>query len=81
MRRHTFNLLLIALSAYDFIFLLSELIVTSLPELGVTAVFDFLGSCGLSCGVVFAKVVYPMSPVAYSGSVYMTMAITVERYF
>ena len=71
MRKHSFNHLLIVLACYDLLF-----IICSIP-VHTSRIFEFGAS------YIFANLYsffYPMTSVSFSGSIYMTVAITVERY-
>ena len=70
MRKHSFNHLLIVLACYDLLF-----IVCSIP-VHTSRIFEFGGYLFANLYSFF----YPMTSVSFTGSIYMTMAITIERY-
>ena len=78
MQRHSFNLLLIALSLYDIVFLLCSLVVYALPAVGVQSLLQLTQTWAFAH--VYKAVFYPFTTIAYSGGVYLTTAITVERW-
>ena len=71
MRKHSFNHLLIVLACYDLLF-----IVCSIP-VHTSSIFDYGGYIFAN---LYSTFFYPMTSVSFAGSIYMTMAITVERY-
>eukprot|EP00094_Tigriopus_californicus_P008114 TCALIF_07810-PA protein Name:"Similar to FR FMRFamide receptor (Drosophila melanogaster)" AED:0.47 eAED:0.39 QI:0/0.5/0.4/0.8/1/1/5/0/292 len=73
MRKHSFNQLLIALAVFDILF-----IIVSVPVYSFTLFELFVGNQVFS--LLYVHFLYPMSPVALCASIYMTLAITVERY-
>lgn len=77
MRRQTFNQLLAVLAAYDMLYILFNVPVHANATLE-TVNYWFSVSDLLSRAYVY--VLYPMSAVAFCASIYMTLAVTVERY-
>ena len=77
MRKYAFNYLLISLSCYDLVFICCAIPVHAIPSLNL----DFLNQLSETWifGVLYTYVMYPFTTVAYSGGVYMTVAITIER--
>ena len=78
MQWHTFNILLIALSVYDIVFLLCSLVVYAVPAIEIQSILDLTQTWAFAH--VYKAVFYPFTTIAYSGGVYLTTAITVERY-
>jgi len=77
MRRQTFNQLLAVLAAYDMLYIVFNVPVHANATLE-TVNHWFSVSALLSWAYVY--VLYPMSAVAFCASIYMTLAVTVERY-
>ena len=78
MRKYAFNYLLIGLSMFDLLFVLCAVPVHTIPSLNL-AFLNRLTEYRLF-GILYQYFFYPMTTVAYSGSVYTTVAITIERY-
>lgn len=79
MRRHSFNQLLVMLFFYDLLFIVCGVPVHAIPVLMEKN--EALGHMSRSWlyGTLYKNFLYPFTAVAYTGSVYMTVAITVER--
>ena len=77
MRKYAFNYLLICLSCFDLAFISCAIPVHAIPSLNL----DFLNRLSQTrvFGLLYTYVLYPFTTVAYSGGVYMTVAITIER--
>ena len=70
--RNTFNLLLISMIAFDSWYLFGSILE------------NFRRNFGLGTNVhtiMFPYFLYPVQSVAMSGSIFMTVAISLERYF
>jgi len=77
MRRQTFNQLLAMLAVYDICYIIFNVPVHANATLETVnhwfSVSDLLSK-------TYVYVLYPMSAVAFCASIYMTLAVTVERY-
>ena len=71
MRKHSFNQMLIGLAMFDLCF-----IVCGVP-VHITPIFSLENRLYL---LLYAYFLYPFTAVALTGSIYMTMAITIERF-
>jgi len=76
MKQHTFNQLLVALSFFVILYIIFNVPVRArtIPEVSSW----FSGSSFLS--QLYAIVLYPMSAVSFCATIYMTLALTTERY-
>ena len=77
MQCHSFNILLIALSVYDIVFLLCSLVVYAEPAVEIASLHGLTQTWAFAH--VYKAVFYPFTTIAYSGGVYLTTAVTVER--
>ena len=77
MRKHAFNQLLIALSLVDLLFIVCAVPVHAIPVLDLK-ILNYLVNNEIY-GLIYQYFLYPFTTVSYSGSVYMTVAITIER--
>ncbi len=77
MRKHAFNQMLLALSVFDLLFIVCGVPVHAIPAMGI----NILDSVSRTAAYAYAYklFLYPFTAISYSGSVYMTMALTVER--
>ena len=71
MRKHSFNHLLIILSCFDLAFILCGVPVHVAPVFGIE---------GWLYAKLYQYIFYPLTSVSFTGSIYMTLAITIERY-
>ena len=71
MRKYSFNHLLASLSCIDLAFILCSWPVHSVPIFGIENWFY---------AKLYPHILYPLTSVFFTGSIYMTLAITVERY-
>ena len=71
MRKHSFNQMLIGLAMFDMCF-----IVCGVP-VHITPIFKLENSLYL---LLYATFLYPFTAISLTGSIYMTMAITIERF-
>ncbi|TRY71537.1 hypothetical protein TCAL_12499 [Tigriopus californicus] len=78
MRKFTFNYLLLALAVFDLIFIVCAIPVHSIPSLNLDSLNELTGTRGF--GLIYRYFLYPFTTVAYSGGVYMTVTITIERF-
>lgn len=78
MRKHFFNLLLIFLSLFDLTFIVSSVPVHAIPAAKIDTISRFTKSSRMF-GFLYEYFFYPFTTVSYTGSVYMTVAITIER--
>ena len=70
--RNTFNLLLISMIAFDSWYLLGSILENFRRNFGLGSQLHT---------ILFPKFLYPAMSVAMSGSIFMTVAISLERYF
>ena len=70
MRKHSFNHLLIVLACFDVLFIL-----TGVP-VHVSPIFKLEGWL---YSVLYPHFLYPLTSISFTGSIYMTLALTVER--
>ena len=70
MRKYSFNHLLIVLSGFDLVFIMCSLPVHTFPIFGVG---------GWLYAKLYQHILYPFTSVSFTGSIYMTLAITIER--
>ena len=71
MRKHSFNHLLIILSCFDLAFIICGVPVHVAPVFGIE---------GWLYAKLYQYLFYPLTSVSFTGSIYMTLAITIERY-
>ena len=71
MRKHSFNHLLIILSCFDLAFIVCGVPVHVAPVFGIE---------GWLYAKLYQYLFYPLTSVSFTGSIYMTLAITIERY-
>ena len=71
MWKHTFNRLLVALAIFDLMFVISTVPVHTF------SVFDYNNRI---FAFLYSRLLYPLSSISLSASIFMTVAITVERY-
>ena len=70
--KYTFNRLLVALAVFDLMFL-----VCTVP-IHTFAVFEYSNRI---FAALYSRFLYPMSSISLSASIFMTVCITVERYW
>ena len=70
MRKHSFNHLLVVLAFFDLAFIMCAIPVHVSPIFGIE---------GWLYAILYQYVFYPLTSVSFTGSIYMTLAITVER--
>lgn len=78
MRKHSFNQLLVGLAIFDLTFIVCGVPVHAFPILNISKLTQLVQSW--MYGVVYKYFLYPFTTISYTGSVYMTTAITIERY-
>ena len=71
MRKHSFNQMLIGLAFFDLFFILCGV------PVHITPIFNLENRL---YAWLYAYFLYPFTAVSLTGSIYMTMAITIERY-
>jgi len=69
-----FHHLMLVLSCYDILFILANVIIFGLPQ-----IFESMESSGVYKQAV--PVLLPLAQIGLTGSIYLTVAITIERYF
>jgi len=77
MRKQTFNQLLAILAAVDILYIITNVPVHTAATLAIVNSW-FTMSTTLS--ELYVYILYPMSTVSFCASIYMTLAVTVERY-
>ena len=77
MRRHSFNQLLICLSLFDILFIICGVPVHAFPVLNLRWLNRISDTWAFA--YMYKYFFYPFTTISYSGGVYMTTAITVER--
>ena len=70
MRKHSFNQMLLGLAVFDLVFVLCGVPVHISPIFGLE---NWLYAW------LYAYFLYPFTAVSLTGSIYMTMAVTIER--
>ena len=70
MRKHSFNHLLVVLSIFDLLFIICGVPVHVCPIFGIE---------GPIYATLYQYIFYPLTSVSFTGSIYMTLAITIER--
>ena len=70
MRKHSFNHLLIILSCFDLAFIVCGVPVHVAPVFAIE---------GWLYAKLYQYIFYPLTSVSFTGSIYMTLAITIER--
>ena len=70
--KYTFNRLLVALEVFDLMFLISTV------PIHTFAVFEYSNRI---FALLYSRFLYPLSSVSLSASIFMTVSITVERYW
>ena len=71
MRKYSFNHLLATLSCFDLAFILCCLPVHTFPIFGLESWFYAKS---------YQYILYPFTAVFFTGSIYMTLSVTIERY-
>ena len=71
MRKYSFNHLLATLSCFDLVFILCCLPVHTFPIFGLESWFYAKS---------YQYILYPFTAVFFTGSIYMTLSVTIERY-
>lgn len=77
MKKHTFNQLLVALSVFDVLYIIFNVPVHANATL--ESVMFFFMKSSFFCKL-YVYMLYPLSAVSFCASIYMTLAVTVERY-